>query len=227
MAERKNTTAKRGKGNPPAKPLKRKMSKDPSKGEKLRCKVYDAVVKTLLKKRSGAFTLDEIAAQIGGSKGTIYYYFKSKGDVLFKLNLYFWGFIQESVISFIDNPGLTAREKLTMLIRNYITVSCEHWQLSCALWNDVALREVSAVQAGSINKGRKEYIRYITRLVKETIKEEKLEPVNPTVAALMIFSQIVYVSTWYKKGGDLSAEEIADYAVNMTFRGILSKNHKA
>lgn len=226
MAEQKYTIAKKGKENPPVKPFKRKMSKDPSKGEKLRCKVYDAVAKTLLKRRSDSFTLDEIAAQIGGSKGTLYYYFKSKGDILYKLNLHFWGFVQESVISFIDNPGLTAREKLSRLIRNYITVSCEHWQLSSALWNDVALREVNAIQAGSINKSRKEYIRYITMLVEETIKEEKLEPVNPKVVALMIFSQIVHVSTWYKKGGDLSAEEIADYAVKMVFRGILNKNYK-
>jgi hypothetical protein len=39
----------------------------------------------------------------------------------------------------------------------------------------------------------------------------------------MIFGLVVYVSTWYKKSGSLSPEDIANYAVKMTFHGILSK----
>jgi TetR/AcrR family transcriptional regulator, cholesterol catabolism regulator len=203
------------------------MSKDPTKGEQLRQKVYDAVVKTLLKRRSGSFTLDEIAAQIGGSKGIIYYYFKSKGDLLYKINLYFWDFIQESMAGFVDNPSLSAREKLVALIRNYITVSCEHWQLSSVLWSDISLGEVSTGQARAITRNRRDYIRYISGLVEEISKEEKLEKVNAKVAALMIFGLVVYISTWYKKGGDLSPKEVADYAVKMTFQGIISKKQKA
>ena len=227
MAERKRTKTKIVKGDLPAKTAMRKMSKDPAKGEQLRQKVYDAVVKTLLKRRSGSFTLDEIAAQIGGSKGIIYYYFKSKGDLLYKLNLYFWGFIEDSLNSFVDNPNLSPRTKLTTLISNYVIASCEHWQLSSVLWSDIALGEVTIGQARSITRTRRDYIRYIASLIEEIIKEEQLEKVNSKVAALMIFGLIVYVSTWYKKGGSLSAEDVADYAVKMTFQGIISKKRKA
>jgi AcrR family transcriptional regulator len=227
MAERKRINTNKGKGDVPAKTIIRKMSKDPNKGELLRQKVYDAVVKTLLKRRSGSFTLDEIAAQIGGSKGIIYYYFKSKGDLLYKINLYFWAFIQESTNSFVNNPQLSAREKLVALISNYVTVSCEHWQLSSVLWNDIALGEVTTGQARTITRSRRDYIRYISGLVEEIVKEEKLEKVHSKVAALMIFGLIVYVSTWYKKGGSLSPKEVADHAVKMTFQGILSKKQKA
>ena len=199
------------------------MSKDPAKGEHLRRKVYDAVVKTLLKRRSGNFTLDEIAAQIGGSKGIIYYYFKSKGDLLYKLNLYFWDFIEEEFNVFSNDPRLSAREKLTRLIRGYVRIACEHWQLSSVLWSDIALGEVSAGQARAITRSRREYIRYITGLVDEIIRVEKLEKLNARVVALMIFGLIVYVPTWYKKGGSMSPEDVADYAVKMTYQGILSK----
>ncbi|MDD5493675.1 MAG: TetR/AcrR family transcriptional regulator [Dehalococcoidia bacterium] len=199
------------------------MSKDPARSEQQRQKVYDAVVKTLLKRRSGSFTLDEIAVKIGGSKGIIYYYFKSKGDLLYKLNLYFWNFVQESFNSFADNADLTAREKLTALIKNYIIVSCDHWQLSNVLWSDIALGEVTPGQARAITRSRRNYIRFIADLVEDIIREEKLEKVNPKVAALMIFGLIVYVPTWYKRDGILSPEDIADYSVKMTFQGILSK----
>jgi len=201
----------------------RKMSKDPARSEQQRQKVYDAVVKTLFKRRSGSFTLDEIATKIGGSKGIIYYYFKSKGDLLYKLNLYFWSFVQESFNRFTDNTDLTAREKLTGLIRNYIIVSCEHWQLSSVLWSDIALGDVTPGQARAITRSRRSYIRFIAGLVEDIIREEKLEKVNPKVAALMIFGLIVYVPTWYKGDGILSPEDIAGYAVKMTFQGILSK----
>lgn len=220
MAQRKNIKSNKGTGS---KEVVRKMSKDPAKGERLRHKVYDAVVKTLLQRRSGSFTLDEIATKIGGSKGIIYYYFKSKGDLLYKLNNYYWDFIEESLNSFANDPDLDAREKLTRLIRGYVLVSCEHWQLSRALWSDIALGEVSAGQARSITRTRRNYIRYIAGLVEEITKKEDLEKVNPKVAALMIFGLAVYVSTWYKKSGSLSPEDVANYAVKMTFHGILSK----
>ena len=54
------------------KPALRKMSRDTARGEQLWEKVYNAVVKTLLKRRSGEFTLDEIAIEIGATKGIIY-----------------------------------------------------------------------------------------------------------------------------------------------------------
>jgi len=205
----------------------RKMSKDEVRGEQLREKIYNAVVKTLLKRRSGSFTLDEIATQIGGSKGIIYYYFKSKGDIMYKINLYFWGFIQESFNVFANDPDLTAREKLTRLIREYVLVACKHWQLSSVLWSDISLGEVTTGQARIVTRRRREYIRYISGLVEEIVKEERLEQVNPKVAALMIFGLVVYVPTWYKKGGSLSPEDVADYAVKMTFQGMISKKQKA
>jgi len=64
------------------------MSRGTVRGEQLREKVYNAVVKTILKRCSEEFTLDEIATQIGATKGIIYY-FKSKGDMLYQLNNYF------------------------------------------------------------------------------------------------------------------------------------------
>jgi AcrR family transcriptional regulator len=227
MAERKSDTTHKVKNNVSTRQFVRKMSKDPTKGKQLRRKVYEAVVKTLLKRRSGSFTLDEIAARIGGSKGIIYYYFKSKGDLLYELNQYFWGFIQEAMAGITKDPNLTAREKLTTIITRYIQVSCEHWQLADVLWNDAALGEVSNSQARTINKSRRLYIDDIAGLVDRIIKEENMEPVNPKVAALMIFGVLVYVSTWYKKGGSLTANDIADYAVKMAFQGIISKKQSS
>jgi len=202
----------------------RKMSRDSAKSEQLREKVYDAVVKTLIKRRSGSFTLDEVAAKIGGSKGIIYYYFKSKGDLLYKLNKYFFDFIEESANVAAQDPKLNYRQKLVALIRNYIITACEHWQLSSVLWKDIALAEVSAGQARVVTRRRREYINYIAWLVQNIVKEEKLDPVDPKVAALMIFGIIVYVPTWYKKGGRLAPEDVANYAVKLVFQGILSKS---
>jgi TetR/AcrR family transcriptional regulator, cholesterol catabolism regulator len=221
MAERKRTNTIKNKND--AGTVVRKMSRDPAKGEHLRRKVYDAVVKTLLKRRSGSFTLDEIAAQIGGSKGIIYYYFKSKGDVLYKLNLYFMSLLLEGVKPIIEDSTLSAREKLEAVIRDYVTTSCRNWQLSSVLWSDIALGEVTAGQARAITKARRQYINQLAVLAQEIILGDGLEKVDPKVAALMIFGLVVSFSTWYKKGGKLTPGQVAEYAVKMTFHGILSK----
>jgi len=202
----------------------RKMSRDTARGEQLREKVYDAVVKTLLKRRSGEFTLDEIATQIGATKGIIYYYFKSKGDMLYQLNNYFFDFVSEALNPATIPPDLNAQQKLETLLRNYILVSCKHWQLANVLWSDMALREMSSGQARGTIKRRRDLIHHIADLIAEMIQVKLIEPVDPKVASLMVFGSMVYVSTWYKQGGKLSPEEVADYTVKMVFKGLLNDN---
>jgi len=200
------------------------MSRDTARGEQLREKVYDAVVKTLLKRRSGEFTLDEIATQIGATKGIIYYYFKSKGDMLYQLNNYFFDFIFEAINPSVVNPDLNARQKLEVLLRNYVLASCQHWRLANVLWSDMALREMSSSQARNIIKRRRDLIHHIADQIDEMIQVKLIQPVDTKVASLMVFGAMVYVSTWYKKGGKLCPQEVADYALKMVFEGLL-KNY--
>jgi AcrR family transcriptional regulator len=206
------------------KPAVRKLSRDTAKGEQLREKVYKAVVKTLLKRRSGEFTLDEIATQIGATKGIIYYYFKSKGDMLYQLNNYFFDFIFEAINPAVVNPDLNARQKLEFLLRNYILVACKHWQLASVLWSDMALREMTSGQASGIIKRRRDLIHHIADQIDEMIQVKLIQPVDTKVASLMVFGAMVYVSTWYKKGGTFRPQEVADYTVKMVFEGLLNNN---
>ena len=91
---KKIKAAERSPGRARKIPLRR-MSKNPEKAEKLREKVYEAVARVLMKHRSGTFTLDEVAAEIGVTKGVIYYYFHSRGEMLYQLNKYIFKMMHE------------------------------------------------------------------------------------------------------------------------------------
>lgn len=201
--------------------LKQGSLRNKLKEERSKQKIYNAVVKTLYNRRSSSFSLDEIALKIGSTKGLIYYYFKSKGDLLYKLNNYFFDFIKESVDPYVINTKLNSREKLLSIIKSYILTSCEHWKLSSVLWNDFALGLVTSGQARAVTRRRRQYINYISALINDTMQEENIDQVDPKVTALMIFGMISYISTWYKKNGRLSPEEIANHALKLISQGIL------
>ncbi len=202
----------------------RKKTKDPVKSERLQLKVYEAVTRLLLKHRSGTFTLDEVASEIGMSKGIIYYYFKSKGEIIYKLNMYIHDIADELSESILADQQMSPRKKLEAAIKNMIVMDAEHWQISRALWSDMSLRDASAVQAGIINKRRRINRERIGRLINQIIVEEGLQPIDLHMAEWFVYGIIVFTAVWFRKRRNgWTDEEVSEFACNLIFNGLFTR----
>ncbi len=205
----------------------RRMSKNPEKAEKLREKVYEAMARVLMKHRSGTFTLDEVAAEIGVTKGVIYYYFHSRGEMLYQLNKYIYKMMHEDGDPIWDDDALTPRQKLEALVRSYMRVNVKHWQIARVLWSDMGLREGTQHQAGMINRERREFRRNIGRVVKDIVKEEGWDPVDEHIAAWFIYGILVFTSVWFRTGREMTEEQVCEFIINLIFDGLFTaKSHQ-
>jgi len=205
------------------KTLLRRMSKNPEKAEKLREKVYEAVARVLMKHRSGTFTLDEVAAEIGVTKGVIYYYFHSRGEMLYQLNKYIFKMMHEDSDPIWGDNNLKPRQKLEAVVRSYMHVNVKHWQVARVLWSDMGLREGSQHQAGVINRERREFRRRIAGVVKDIVTGEECDPVDEHIAAWFIYGILVFSSVWFRTGGEMTEEQVCDFVTKLIFEGLFIK----
>jgi len=201
----------------------RKMSKNSVKAEQHREQLYEAVAQVLLKHRKATFTLDEVASEIGVSKGVVYYYFHSKGELIYRLNKYMFGLIRKALEPISNDSSLPPRRKLEVLIRSYVNVTVNHWKISRLLWSDMALRETSAPHAGVINRERKAYRNLLMKVLKDVIIAERLDPIDEHIAAWLIYGILSFSPMWFRPGGAITEQEITNYIIRLITEGFLTK----
>jgi len=199
------------------------MSKNSVKAGQYREQLFEAVAQVLLKYRKATFTLDEVATEIGVSKGVIYYYFESKGEMIYRLNKYMFDLIRKALTPIYNDPALTPRLKLEALIRAYIGVVVKRWKVSRLLWSDMALRETSSHHAGVINRERKALRVMLTRVLKDIVITERLEPIDEHIAAWLIYGILSFAPMWFRPGRGASEEEISEYIIKLVSGGYLGK----
>jgi AcrR family transcriptional regulator len=201
----------------------RKMSKNSVKAGLYREQLFEAVAQVLLKHRKATFTLDEVAMEIGVSKGVIYYYFESKGEMIYRLNKYMFDLIRKALTPIYNDTDLTPRRKLEALMGAYIGVVVKRWKVSRLLWSDMALRETAPHHAGVINRERKALRVMLTRVLKDIVITERLEPIDEHIAAWLIYGILSFVPMWFRPGRGASEEEISEYVSKLVSGGFLNK----
>jgi len=205
----------RGVPEPAEKPLRR-MSRDLRRSREQRQRILEAASEIMARDPSEAVTLDDIASKMGSSKGIIYYYFKSKGEMLYHLRMYAYDLFEEAVYPIMDDASIPPKDRLERTIRAHIMVICDNWQLWRSLWRDVAIpQEFTRV----LSRRRTKYERKMTELIEEVMAAEGWTCLEPKTVTRIITGLVNSISRWYKKSGRFSAEEVADLAVKCALYG--------
>ncbi len=116
-------------------------------GEDRREAILDVATEIFLSEGYASASMSTIAARLGGSKGTLYNYFKSKEE-LFEAYVRRHCVMQKSeIVSILSEDG-TARERLTAWARHYLKVVTGDRSLSN--WRVVAAESLKSPEFGRI-----------------------------------------------------------------------------
>jgi TetR/AcrR family transcriptional regulator, cholesterol catabolism regulator len=168
---------------------------------------------------SGA-TMDRIAAESGYSKPALYYYFKSKSEIIYLM-------LEEMITVMMDRHRQRVRAKAS---------PCELLQ---AIFRDVVglmddrrgyvrvffeyQRELSPAQRREVLARRAEYTTAVERVLERGIADGQFADVDVSIATRGIFGMCNYSYQWYRPGGKSTSVEVADELWRLFSRGLLAR----
>jgi AcrR family transcriptional regulator len=163
-----------------------------------------------------ATSMGVLAENLGISKSAIYHHVPSKGDLLRLALEHALGGL-ESVLT--DPRAISGRAdaRLEFVLRGTVAVLTERLPFVTLL---LRLRGNTDVERGALER-RRSFDRQVAALVDAARSEGSLRSdIDPRTTTRLLFGTINSIVEWYKPGGQLTADKLADDVITMVFDGL-------
>ena len=160
-------------------------------------------------------SLDDIAAALGVTKPTVYYYVPNKEQLLFECFLAGLEPIRAALRRAEQADG-TGRERLCDVIRDYaVAIASEYgWCMVRAEHQDLG-EDLSA----QVKALKWEIDRGIRRLLQAGVGDGSIAVQDPKLAAFAIAGALNWIAHWFRVGRSLSPEQVAEAFVRFLEHG--------
>jgi len=166
-----------------------------------------------------ATTLEDIAAAVGMLKGSLYYYIRSKEELLYLVvrdpirQVY-------SELEAIVAADLPFTEKIARAIANHMTVFHLHYPHIAVYLHDY--RHLMDKLEQNVIETPKQYQRLWDALLRQGIAAGEIRgDVDVTMAGYALLGMCNWAYRWYNPCGRLSAQEIAEVFTKIALQGLV------
>jgi AcrR family transcriptional regulator len=161
-------------------------------------------------------SLDDIAAALGVTKPTIYYYVPNKEQLLFEC---FRAGLEpiRAALHRAEQARGSGRERLRSVVHDYaVAIASEYgWCMVRAEHQDLG-----ESLSGEVKALKTEIDRGIRRLLQAGIADGSIEVRDPKLAAFAIAGALNWIAHWFRAGRSLSPEQVADAFVQFLEHGL-------
>ncbi|MDM0105843.1 TetR/AcrR family transcriptional regulator [Variovorax sp. J22R24] len=163
-----------------------------------------------------ATSLDDIAERLHVTKPTLYYYVKSKDDILLECVRTALGMMKEGIDE-VRRAGGSAIDQLVECMRIYSRIVTMDFGMCVIRIGEDPLpaprrKELRRLKAGIDLEFR--------RLIADGIAEGSLAPCDPKMAAFVLAGALSWIGRWYRPDGDMTPEQIADESIALLMAGV-------
>ncbi len=180
--------------------------------------ILDIAVAAFQRRGFGGTSVEEISRQLHMTKGSLYYYFRDKEDILFSCH-------QRSLDHLLSiSRGIRRRHPdpesaLRELIERHVAIMVEEFRGTA-----LAL-EVGALTGRRLKRvvdRRDRYERTLRGLIAEGVHSGRFRPVKPKLAVFAVLGAINWMARWYRDEGELGPDEIGRFFAELFIRGLKS-----
>lgn len=164
-----------------------------------------------------ATSLDDIAERLHVTKPTLYYYVKSKDDILLECVRAALGMMQEEIAA-VRRAGGRALDQLVACMRIYTMIVTQEFGRCVIRIGEDPLPEPLKRELRSLKAGIDHEFR---RLLAEAMEEGSVLPCDPKMAAFMVAGALSWVARWYRPDGELEPEQIAEQGIALLLNGLV------
>jgi AcrR family transcriptional regulator len=188
-----------------------------SKGERREEEILQAAADLFFEKGFHATSLEDIAGVVGIRKSGLYYYARTKDELLFRV-------VQQGLQSLIDELQIIcsaedeAGNKLRRAIDNHArAIGSQRSTMGVILRED---RSVAPQYREDYLVLRDKYETLFRSLVREGMDASVFRPCDPAVVTRAILGMCSWLTIWYRPGGPLSAARIGQQFAELVFKGL-------
>lgn len=161
-------------------------------------------------------SLNQLAESLNITKPTLYYYFTSKDQLLLEIKRRAQEEIFEA-IALADQAGSNGLEKVQHFVRNFIAVTTSDFG-RCLM--TINLRSLEPGSRQKIRGREKAAEDKVIAFFDEGVADGSIKPQNVKVAYQALTGLINWIPVWYKPGGPVSRDEMAEQVIGIFVDGI-------
>jgi len=180
--------------------------------------VLETAARLICEKGYEAASVQDIADACGLTKAGLYYYIRSKEDLLLEIQNYGMDVFEERVLL----PVLTIAdpvERLKTCMEKNIHLVTEGWskEVTIILHEHGTLTGAARAQ---INARKKRYVHFLESSFEEAMREGRIRRVEPRVAAFSFLGMVLWIYKWFRPEGKLKSDQIAREMQDLFFGGL-------
>jgi AcrR family transcriptional regulator len=179
--------------------------------EERRTEILRTLGEFLRERHLSSLKMQDIADRLGMTKGNLYYYFKSKQDILYHCHV----ISTEQSLAALDEvlvmPGSPSERLHTLLVRHIRTITDEAF--SAVVLTD--LEGLTKAQRRRYIGLRDKFEQGVRTIIEAGIERGEFVQQNVSLAGFAILGSINWISKWYDPAGPSTAQEIAESFANL------------
>ncbi len=159
-------------------------------------------------------SIRDISRATGISLSGLYYYVRSKEEILFRIQEHAFSTVRENVLRLMAEGG-TPEEKLSKLVENHLRFFVTNMQEMKVLSHEATALTGDARRR--VNDLKRRYTELAMGLLREI--EPRKSPEDLRVATFALFGMMNWIYNWYRPGRDLQVEELAAEMTRIFLKG--------
>jgi AcrR family transcriptional regulator len=166
-----------------------------------------------------ATSVSDVARALGMTKAGLYHHFESKEALLFEIMMYGLDRVRDDVIV----PARTIRdpeERLRAMIVSHARIATRGQGAIAHLGDEI--RALPPAGRRQIEQRMRVYFDLIRDTLRELKASGRLRNVDPTVATFSLLGMILWLPRWFRQGGRLDQEAVANAIAEFALGGLLA-----
>ncbi len=184
--------------------------------ERTRLEILRCAAEAFRRNGFSATTMDEIARRLHMTKGNLYYYFKSKEEIIYVCQDYSLDLLLARLEE-VRSSGAPPDEQLHRLIREQVGIILDELKAS-AMHADFQM--LSRRRLTKIIQKRDRYERGLREIIREGMERGIFRKGDPKLLGFAILGAINWTVRWFSPQGPLSAQEIGEAFAEYLVRGL-------
>ena len=181
-----------------------------------RKEIFRSLGVVLRKRGLASLTMQDIADQLGMTKGNLYYYFKDKQDLLYQCHLACMRLSLQALSAVDSSPESPGSRLRAVLGRHILAITDEVY--GAVLLTD--LESLRPLQRRRYVALRDRFERGVRNLIREGIAHAEFRKVDPRLTGFAILGAINWIPKWYDPRGELSSSALASAFADVLVTGL-------